>query len=92
MIEFTGRRMNGHGSDHQGIAKLQWVNRQSGNSDLSDVRPTLVDFVRKNPGQSRVKDSSGKWAEVRVVEAQPPYLRSYADGVPANNLLALPEI
>ncbi|TCJ40107.1 DUF3892 domain-containing protein [Parafrankia sp. BMG5.11] len=83
--------MNGRNEDHSGIAQLKWIERQSGKTEISNVLPILVDFVREHPGQSGVQGKSGKWVDVGVVEAQPPHLRSYADGVYTNNLLELPE-
>ena len=36
-----------------------------------------------------VQDAKGNRAEVGVVQATPPYLRTYADGVWSDNLLSL---
>lgn len=38
-----------------------------------------------------VDPRSGRRVDVRVVDANPPYLRTYADGVWTDNLLALSE-
>jgi len=91
MIQFTARRMSSSGTGHEHIDQLKWVNPASQEIGTSDVRPTLVTWVRANPGQSFVQDSSsGVKAYVGVVEGPPPYLRTYADGVWTNNLLSLP--
>ena len=90
MIRFTARRMNGVGNRHEHIQQLQWVNPQENQPNVSDVRPTLVDWVQTNPGQACVQDASGNHVDVRVVHAQTPYLQTYADGKWTDNLLALP--
>jgi hypothetical protein len=51
----------------------------------------MVDFLTKNPGDAYVSDGT-RSVTVGVVrpENRPPYIRTYADGVWTDNLLALP--
>lgn len=88
MIRFTGRHMSG-GNGNEHVAALKWVNPATGETGGNDVRPTLIDWVRANPNQAFVEDSSGR-AYVGVVDARPPYLRTFADGRWTDNLLSLP--
>jgi len=90
MIRFTHRRMSGAGTGHQHIESLHWVNPLTNQSNSSPVRPTLVDWVRTHANEAFVQDAVGRRQYVGVVDANPPYLRTYADGVWTDNLLALP--
>lgn len=49
----------------------------------------MVEFIKNKNGIVKVKDGSSD-VDVGVVEASPPYIRTYADGKWTNNLLALP--
>jgi len=49
----------------------------------------IVAFIRNNTDTFYVLDSRGNRANVGVVNANPPHIRTYADGVPTDNLLAL---
>jgi hypothetical protein len=50
----------------------------------------MVDFLRQSPGQAFVSDGVRN-VLVGVVDATPKYVRTYADGVWTDNLLALPK-
>ena len=86
-IRFTARQMSG-GSGHQHIAQLAWIEDGTTETKVS-TRSELVDFVNRG-GQGYVRDATGRQAWVRVVNATPPYLQTYADNVPTDNLLTLP--
>lgn len=86
-VRFVERHMEG-GNFHQHNAALRW-NEDSHDETKESTRQVLVDWVRKG-GTGYVRDSLGNVAKVRVVEANPPYIQTFQDGVPTNNLLALP--
>lgn len=48
-----------------------------------------VSLIKNGTCTFFVRDSRGNRANVGVVEANPPYLRTYADGVWTDNLLSL---
>jgi hypothetical protein len=87
-IRFTARRMSG-GTKHEHIASLRWI--EDGKTETnSSTREVLVDWIKNKGGSAYVLDAQGDKAAVRVVEAQPPYLRTQKDGIWTDNLLALP--
>ena len=52
-------------------------------------RAGMVDWIRNKNGQAFVADGTRSvW--VGVVDANPPYIRTHADGAWTDNLLALP--
>ncbi len=75
------------GDNHEHIAEVQWRDAGSGQEGKSS-RATMVAWIDAG-GDARVKDSRGT-VQVKVVRAHPPYLRTYADNRPTDNLLALP--
>jgi hypothetical protein len=75
------------GEKHEHITHLKW--RSAFGLDGQDTREALVAKLRRGEVTACVKDNRGE-AEVRVVEATPPYLRTVADGRYTDNLLALP--
>ena len=77
------------GSGHEHIADLRWRNPQSGKTGESS-REALVRWIRDKDGTAKVHGQGTRDATVGVVTANPPYLRTYADGVWTNNLLSLP--
>ncbi len=86
MIYITAVRMSG-GILHDHIIRYQWRDPSSSQTGASD-RPSMVDWV-ENGGDARVRDGARE-VGVRVVNAEPKYLRTYADGVVTDNLLRLP--
>ncbi|NTW28877.1 MAG: DUF3892 domain-containing protein [Coriobacteriia bacterium] len=77
------------GSRHEHIASVQWrsmVDSSTGTSSRAD----MVDWIKNKGGKAYVQ---GNWqnVDVGVVDATPPYLRTYANGIWTDNLLALPE-
>ena len=74
---------------HGGIAAVRWMKRDSPETGES-TREEMVDWIGDQEGFAHVRDKNGHDVEVRVVNASLPYLRTYADGVWTDNLLALP--
>ena len=71
-------------NDHEHIAEVRWSQlTQTGEC----TRAAMVEFINKG-NATFVHDTPD--ARVGVVNASPPYLRTYADGVWTNNLLSLP--
>ncbi len=89
MVYITEVHMSGGGSAHEHIADVRWRNPESGDTGESS-RETMVDWIQNKGGEARVRDDSGDDVQVGVVDANPPFIRTYADGVWADNLLALP--
>lgn len=87
MIRITSIHMVGH-NHHQHIQELKWQNVKSGATGHS-TRAAMVDFVRKHPNQAYVAGPTES-AYLRVREANPPYVQTYADSTWTDNLLALP--
>jgi Protein of unknown function (DUF3892) len=88
MVNITEVHMSG-GAEHQHIASVRWKNPQ----DLStgeSTRSVMVDWIKNKGGDARARDSAGTEAQVGVVEGRPPYIRTWADKVWTDNLLALP--
>lgn len=71
-------------TDHQHISEVRWS--QPGEME-NCTRAAMVNFINKG-NATFVKGSPD--AQVGVVSANPPYLRTYADGNWNNNLLSLP--
>jgi hypothetical protein len=76
------------GQGHEHIARVRWINPET-NATGENSRSEMVDWIN-NGGKAFVVDG-GRNVAVGVVDASPPYIRTYADGVWTNNLLALPE-
>ena len=88
MLYFTAVRMSGQGTGHEHIASLQWTNSADGTTG-SSTTATMVDWIQNMHGVAKVK-SGPREVSVGVVHAWPKYLRTHADGVWTDNLLALP--
>jgi hypothetical protein len=74
-------------AEHHHITGIRWLN--SGDSTSKTMsKQQAVDWVRKG-NQLFVAGDTGAVAVI-VVEAEPPYLRTAADGSYTNNLLGLP--
>lgn len=87
MVQITAIHMVGE-DHHEHIANLKWVNPANGKTGES-TRAEMVSFVRSNPNQAYVEAAPHR-AYLRVREANPPYVQTYADNAWTNNLLALP--
>lgn len=75
------------GSGHEHIAEVRWTNAATAQTGHSS-REEMVSYLRA--GNRAEVHAAGRAVEVRVVNANPPYIRTYADGIWTDNLLALP--
>ncbi len=72
---------------HEHIAAIRWLDSANSKSNTMPTA-TAVEWLRK-ANKLYVAGESGP-VEVRVVDANPPYLRTVADNSYTDNLLALP--
>ncbi len=87
MIYITAIHLSG-GTRNEHITEVRWSNPGSGETGTSS-RETMVDWIRNKGGDARVKGTYGD-VKVGVVDANPPYLRTYANNNYTDNLLSLP--
>ena len=89
-VQITAVRLSG-GATHQHITDLWWSNPTDNTADAS-TRAQIVKFLDQDGGSAYVADASGHRAPVGVVKPTTGenYVRTYADGVWTDNLLALP--
>jgi hypothetical protein len=76
------------GERHEHIADVAWRNPDTGARGQSP-QSEMVRWISSG-GEAYVLDSAGHLVRVGVVQAAPPYIRTHADGVYTDNLLALP--
>lgn len=90
MVYITAIHLAG-GSEHEHVASVRWLNAENGQSGESD-RAAMVEWLDR-VGTSNIAKVAGPQgsAQVGVVDSQPKYLRTYADGQWSNNLLSLPK-
>jgi Protein of unknown function (DUF3892) len=89
-ISITAIRMSG-GNTHQHIVRLWWTSPST--SETGDnSRAEIVSWIENQNGKAYVEDAHGSRGDVGVVTPAygEKYLRSYADNVWTDNLLALP--
>jgi hypothetical protein len=87
MVYITAIHLEG-GVDHQHITRVRY--RESTSSSTQETsRAEMVVWIRDKGGDARVA-GHGTEAKVVVVNANPPYLRTEANGRPSDNLLSLP--
>ena len=84
----TARHMEG-GTGHQHISRVRWQNTVDASQVGVSTREEMVDWIKNKKGQAYVSDGQ-RSISVGVIDANPPYLRTYADGVWTDNLLSLP--
>lgn len=87
MVYITAVHMAG-GERHEHIESVRWHNPAT-NETGTATRAAMVSWLRQAGNQAYVSNGN-KQVEVGVVEATPPYIRTHADGVWTDNLLALP--
>lgn len=76
-------------NNHEHITMLKY--NEIGNLTLRDVsKMGLVEWLNKDSSNQAYVKVGQNQARVYVVPAQPPYVRTIADGVWADNLLSLP--
>ena len=87
-IQITAIRLSG-GTTHEHIERLWWTTA-SGGGDNS--RAEIVAWIENNIAQAYVLDAGNRRADVGVVVPArgEKYLRTHADGIWTDNLLALP--
>ena len=73
---------------HEHIASVQWRNAAT-NASGQATRQEMVEFIKKG-NAAHVSTFAGTVPK-RVVNGNPKYIRTYADGKWADNLLALPK-
>lgn len=86
MVYVTAVHIEG-AARHEHITSVKWRNPTSGATGQSS-REQMVEWIGAG-NQAYVSDGV-RTVEVRVVDARPPYIRTWADGVWSDNLLALP--
>jgi hypothetical protein len=79
---------SGH-DDHEHIRAVGWRNAESQQQGQYAVTE-LVELIRKQTLVYVSDDAFERTTLVRVVDAKPPYVRSWAHGRWGNDLLALP--
>ena len=88
MIHIYAVRLSG-GTQHQHITRLRWKNPDT-DKPGENSRAEVIDWLRADADNRAYVCGGGHLARVLIVNAHPPYLRSHADGVWTDNLLALP--
>jgi hypothetical protein len=73
---------------HERIESVRWENPQTGATGQNTVAQ-MVEWIRDKNGQAKVQDGQTD-VDVAVVDANPPHLRTHANGKWADNLLSLP--
>lgn len=90
MIYVTAIRMSPPASQrHEHLTDIRWENSATGLSDMMS-KQQAVNWLNESASNRLWVQGSPKDAEVFVVDANPPYLRTAADGYYTNNLLSLP--
>jgi len=75
-------------SSHEHIASIRWLSSSDSTSKVMSMR-AAVEWVQK--GNKFVVAGESGPVEVQAVKANPPYLRTAANGSWTDNLLALPK-
>ncbi|WP_163511580.1 DUF3892 domain-containing protein [Fodinicola acaciae] len=90
-IRITAIRLSG-GTTHQHIVRLWWVNPSTSETS-NNSRAEIVAWIEQKHGKAYVEDAYSKRADVGVVTPTrgEKYLRTHADGIWTDNLLALPQ-
>ncbi|MFC8298495.1 DUF3892 domain-containing protein [Micromonospora orduensis] len=89
-INIIAIRLSG-GTTHQHITRL-WRTNPSMSATGDNSRSEIVSWIESENGKAYVEGARGNRADVGVVKLAhgDKYLRTYADGVWTDNLLALP--
>ncbi|WP_345962427.1 DUF3892 domain-containing protein [Streptomyces sp. BRB040] len=88
MIYITAIHLSG-GDKHEHIESLRWENPSTHKTGQSTKQEIIRWLEENKTNEARVRSGTG-FVRVGVVKASPPYLRTYANGVWTDNLLALP--
>ena len=90
MIWIVGVEFDGSGTvDHQHLRRVRWRKADSHEEGESTVEE-MVELIRHHTPVYVSDDLFSRSAVVKVVDARPPYIRSWAKGRWGNDLLALP--
>jgi hypothetical protein len=90
VIWLTAVQFGGSGPEsHESIRAVRWRDAESLQQGQYTVAE-LVDVIRAQTLVYVSDDTFERTALVRVVDASPPYVRSWVHGQWANDLLALP--
>ena len=89
MYEITAVNFGGQPPRLEAIIHYYFEARGGGSSTWRS-KADAVNYVRNNPGAVFTSGRSGGRTIVEVVEANPPYLRTQANGTSSDNLLSLP--
>lgn len=87
MIQIIAVHIEG-GNGHEHISQVRWVDLDNNNKPGTSTVAEMVQWIEEG-GKSIVRDEQ-RAVYVGVVDADPKYIRTHADGVWTNNLLALP--
>lgn len=87
MIYIHEVHMSDDGEGHEHIESVRWQNPNTNDSGES-LRSQMVRWI--NDGGKAYVAAGQHTVRVGVVDAEPPYIRTYADGNWTNNLLSLP--
>jgi Protein of unknown function (DUF3892) len=89
-ICITAIRLSG-GNTHQHIVRVWWTNPSNNKTD-DNTRAEIVSWIETEDGTAYVQDPYGHRINVGVVKPThgEKYLRTHADRVWTDNLLALP--
>lgn len=88
MVYLTAIRLQASGSRHEHITDVRWLNAGN-NAQGQSTLAQLVAWLRMPDAVAMVRDAHHE-VVVGIVEGHPPHLRTHADGVWTDNLLALP--
>lgn len=85
MVYIIAIHMEG-GNQYEHVTEVRWKQDQESNTATTHQ---MIDWINKG---NKAYVSDGMFSvPVLVVDANPPYLRTYADNRWTNNLLALPK-
>ncbi|MGW8359236.1 DUF3892 domain-containing protein [Streptomyces wedmorensis] len=90
-IQITAVRLTAGGTTHEHIIHLWWTEQATGKTG-DNTRAEIVHWIENQSGKAYTSDAAGHRTEVAVVTPArgEKYLRTHADSVWTNNLLALP--
>ncbi len=76
-------------ADHQHLRRVRWRKADTHEEGDATVQE-IIDLIRAHTPVYVSEDLFDRSAVIRVVDAKPPYIRSWAGGRWGNDLLALP--
>lgn len=79
----------GSARQHEHITGIRWLNSDDSTSNTMSVS-AAVGWLKESAGNRMYVAGETGAAEVKVVNANPPYLRTVADNSYTDNLLYLP--